>query len=51
MGEGDEQEVGCVAARGSRTGGDEPDFQAKLPQDLSVEAQSAIVGGMQEGTR
>lgn len=45
MGEGDEQEDGCVAAGGSRTRGDEPDFQTKLPQGLSVEEEGIIMDG------
>lgn len=43
VGEGDEQEDGCVAAGGSRTRGDEPDFQTKLPQGLSVEEEGIII--------
>ena len=35
MGEGDGQKDGCVAARGSRAGGDEPDFEAELQQGVS----------------
>jgi len=45
VGEGDKQEDGCMATGGSRTGGDEPDFQTKLSQDLSVEEQGIIMDG------